>query len=198
MNNTTPMEITETIRSFCREIDPSQEPLFIRVEPKTNCRLNFCMTDVPRYQAQFGGAVQYGWRIWEAPGLLLEAEFHAAWRSPPGTLIDIIPAPDGEKTVLFLSDSRRVYEHQLVDNIRKPLTDSSEIKDIIASAKFLYEIKKKHFRNDGVDMAAVERELDQMRAKRDRAGFPKVGRNELCPCGSMRKYKKCCGTHNVA
>jgi uncharacterized protein len=23
---------------------------------------------------------------------------------------------------------------------------------------------------------------------------PKVGRNELCPCGSGRKYKKCCGS----
>jgi uncharacterized protein YecA (UPF0149 family) len=22
---------------------------------------------------------------------------------------------------------------------------------------------------------------------------PKVGRNDLCPCGSGRKYKKCCG-----
>ena len=24
--------------------------------------------------------------------------------------------------------------------------------------------------------------------------FSKVGRNDLCPCGSGRKYKKCCGT----
>ena len=24
---------------------------------------------------------------------------------------------------------------------------------------------------------------------------PKVGRNDPCPCGSGRKYKKCCGTH---
>ena len=23
---------------------------------------------------------------------------------------------------------------------------------------------------------------------------PKVGRNELCPCGSGKKYKKCCGS----
>jgi uncharacterized protein YchJ len=23
----------------------------------------------------------------------------------------------------------------------------------------------------------------------------KVGRNEPCPCGSGKKYKKCCGTH---
>ena len=23
--------------------------------------------------------------------------------------------------------------------------------------------------------------------------IPKVGRNDLCPCGSGKKYKKCCG-----
>jgi uncharacterized protein len=26
-----------------------------------------------------------------------------------------------------------------------------------------------------------------------RHNVPKVGRNDLCPCGSGRKYKKCCG-----
>jgi SEC-C motif-containing protein len=26
-----------------------------------------------------------------------------------------------------------------------------------------------------------------------RAGEPKVGRNDPCPCGSGKKYKKCCG-----
>lgn len=25
---------------------------------------------------------------------------------------------------------------------------------------------------------------------------PKVGRNELCPCGSGRKYKRCCGARS--
>ena len=24
---------------------------------------------------------------------------------------------------------------------------------------------------------------------------PKVGRNDLCPCGSGKKYKKCCGAN---
>lgn len=23
--------------------------------------------------------------------------------------------------------------------------------------------------------------------------YPKIGRNEKCPCGSDKKYKKCCG-----
>lgn len=26
---------------------------------------------------------------------------------------------------------------------------------------------------------------------------PKVGRNQLCPCGSKRKYKKCCLKKNA-
>jgi len=26
-----------------------------------------------------------------------------------------------------------------------------------------------------------------------KSGQPKVGRNDLCPCGSGKKYKKCCG-----
>lgn len=26
-----------------------------------------------------------------------------------------------------------------------------------------------------------------------RLSHPKVGRNDLCPCGSGKKYKKCCG-----
>jgi len=26
----------------------------------------------------------------------------------------------------------------------------------------------------------------------------KVGRNDLCPCGSGKKYKKCCGGHTAA
>ena len=25
---------------------------------------------------------------------------------------------------------------------------------------------------------------------------PKVGRNDPCPCGSGKKYKKCCGAGN--
>jgi uncharacterized protein YecA (UPF0149 family) len=25
---------------------------------------------------------------------------------------------------------------------------------------------------------------------------PKVGRNQLCPCGSGKKFKKCCGKAN--
>jgi len=37
---------------------------------------------------------------------------------------------------------------------------------------------------------ALERKWNQSVVKRNE---PKTGRNELCPCGSKKKYKKCCG-----
>jgi preprotein translocase subunit SecA len=39
---------------------------------------------------------------------------------------------------------------------------------------------------------AVQDALPQEPVRRD---LPKVGRNELCPCGSGKKYKKCCGAN---
>jgi SEC-C motif-containing protein len=29
--------------------------------------------------------------------------------------------------------------------------------------------------------------------KTEKRNQPKVGRNDPCPCGSAKKYKKCCG-----
>jgi uncharacterized protein len=35
------------------------------------------------------------------------------------------------------------------------------------------------------------------RASKPRSTTPKLGRNEMCPCGSGKKYKKCCGGATV-
>ena len=40
-----------------------------------------------------------------------------------------------------------------------------------------------------IQQVVSEVESSEPRQSRSR----KVGRNELCPCGSGRKYKKCCG-----
>jgi uncharacterized protein len=44
-----------------------------------------------------------------------------------------------------------------------------------------------------------EREADLgVDAPESRRSTPKIGRNELCPCGSGQKYKKCCGGATVS
>ena len=39
----------------------------------------------------------------------------------------------------------------------------------------------------------TNREGDEAPAKPYRRNGAKVGRNDLCPCGSGKKYKNCCG-----
>jgi uncharacterized protein len=54
-------------------------------------------------------------------------------------------------------------------------------------------------------LVGAYRYFRERRGDHDGAGFkseprraaPKVGRNELCPCGSGKKYKKCCGGATV-
>ena len=43
------------------------------------------------------------------------------------------------------------------------------------------------------DAADQQRAADSTAVKTIRRNVPKVGRNDPCPCGSGKKYKKCCG-----
>lgn len=45
----------------------------------------------------------------------------------------------------------------------------------------------------GIDIEAIQKKARQARAEAGRAKKkPKIGRNQKCPCGSGKKYKKCC------
>jgi SWIM/SEC-C metal-binding protein len=44
------------------------------------------------------------------------------------------------------------------------------------------------------DLSDLERLIDGPRPRKSASGSePRIGRNEPCPCGSGKKYKKCCG-----
>ncbi len=162
MKATTPKKITKVIRDFCEKIDFTQELVFVPVRPWENSGRQACFTNTPAYQKQYGGSIQCGWVIWETPGILLDATFHAIWVSPEGEFMDITPTDDGEENILFLPDSKRVYEHKLVESIREPLINDPVLMKLIEDDKFLFEIKKKHFKNDRIDNATVQAELERI------------------------------------
>jgi hypothetical protein len=62
---------------------------------------------------------------------MLDAEFHAVWSSPDGTLVDIVPKGDGEQRILFLPDSHRTWANKLVPNKRKALRNDPVLADYI-------------------------------------------------------------------
>jgi preprotein translocase subunit SecA len=44
---------------------------------------------------------------------------------------------------------------------------------------------------------AAQASQGEQKVKQIRLEQPKVGRNDPCPCGSGKKYKKCCGKDTV-
>lgn len=61
---------------------------------------------------------------------------------------------------------------------------------IDAKADYLYELPQW----EGIFSEAKRKEIrNQWRASKTVIKEDRVGRNDLCPCGSGKKYKKCCG-----
>ena len=128
MIQTTPIKITEKILKFCREkIDPTTNPIFLKLVPVGDCMLRDCFGNVENYMKKNGGGVQHGWIIWEIPNFSLEAEFHAVWVNGESEYIDITPKADGENKILFLPDSKRkdtggitpsIIEYEIENEIR--------------------------------------------------------------------------------
>jgi len=54
------------------------------------------------------------------------------------------------------------------------------------------EEKKRTYKEERRNVFESDKEEKKKPVKRN---MPKVGRNDLCPCGSGKKYKKCCGAN---
>jgi uncharacterized protein YecA (UPF0149 family) len=77
-----------------------------------------------------------------------------------------------------------------------------QVNDPGAGRLFSEDELKKRFRvetiDEAIDMAAaigkkiVKIDLGRLTAMQLARKPPKVGRNEPCPCGSGKKFKKCC------
>lgn len=116
----TPSAITPAIMTLCRELVANPEPRFLTVTPGPDADANDCFPVVERYVEEHGGSICYGWQLWEWPSVMIEAEFHAVWRSSTGELRDLTPKLRPVPQVLFLPDPGRKYEGRQVSNRRTP------------------------------------------------------------------------------
>ena len=110
MKHTTPREIDSNIKNLLSFLELKQSSGVrlklskvkgFKPEPK-NCHVNTyiqCKIE--------GGAIEYGWVIWQSIGGFTEAEFHSIWKNKRGEKLDITPRVDGEKKILFFPDPMR-------------------------------------------------------------------------------------------
>lgn len=99
---TTPSSIDSYVRRFCENISPGEEPVFLSPNPQPWSRDRFCNRNIERMISLHAGEGVLGFRIWYVEALYIEAERHAVWKTPEGTLVDISFYPDGEDRILFL------------------------------------------------------------------------------------------------
>jgi hypothetical protein len=133
-----------------------------------------------------------------------------SWSVLVGTCLDFHPAE-------FIEPIRRLYELELVDCVlvgdfdaveeaaeeepevprrqflerHSPITDTAE-----AIAWWDWSGPEDPFANlseDDLPPLEDEAYLPDVPGATYRREAPKIGRNDLCPCGSGKKYKKCCG-----
>lgn len=165
-------ELTRIASEFCDSISPGQTPFYVPYEPMAGEPPKECFSIVPKKIAAEGGEHVIGWGIHIAEHIWLEAEFHAIWQRPDGSLVDITPreGDNGLTDVLFLPDPTRKYEGRQVMPRYQPLTENPDVLRLI-------ELQHQFFRktNEG-DLAnqnayALTREhlliLDEMQKLRN-------------------------------
>lgn len=198
-----PSKITPAILALAHELVDGGQPQFVDVTPVADADPNDCFPVVERYARQHGGSVSYGWQIWEWPGVMVEAEFHAVHRSPAGALRDLTPKLLPTPRILFLPDPTRRYEGTQVSNVRRPLTADPRIVEFIQVCNDEFQLMNRGSRalQHGDIELSGEEATELVRIQERKAALyaqlasrpPRPGRNDPCTCGSGRKYKRCCG-----
>jgi len=98
--------------------------------------------------------------------------------------------------------ARKIDKSEFLDQLREAwgpvVKRNSDIDTEVANA--MERIRKsgfeKTFKAVGVtedDIREVLLDIQNSKGETFRHSSPKVGRNEPCPCGSGKKYKRCCG-----
>lgn len=98
----------------------------------------------------------------------------------------ITPESNTEKTV-STNKTQNVKTGTIMDGINNEL---EEITDSVTTLDSNNSLNKLDV--SSLDAATIKRLMDYQNRKPSVREYKKIGRNDPCPCGSGKKYKKCC------
>lgn len=81
---------------------------------------------------------------------------------------------------------------ELISRIHREVVEFLFHVEVKEHADVRLEEKKRTYKEERRNVFEGDKEEKKKPVKRN---MPKVGRNDLCPCGSGKKYKKCCGAN---
>ena len=98
----------------------------------------------------------------------------------------ITPESNTEKTV-FTNKIQNVKTGTIMDGINNELEEITDSATTLDSNNSLNKLDV-----SSLDAATIKRLMDYQNRKPSVREYKKIGRNDPCPCGSGKKYKKCC------
>ena len=196
----TPEKVDHDIARLISQLNSTEEPIFVIHSPEKHALSNECFPAVQQMVAINQGAMCLGWQIWRTE-FLVEAEFHAVWRSPQGALIDITPKLMSMKikNILFLPLPDAIYDGAQVDNVRLNISGNNIVDDFILVCEAIFKIQNKGVRAHqytfnlvGIE-AAHHEFLQNIRGHLGSMATQGRTKRSPCFCGSQSKYKHCHG-----
>jgi preprotein translocase subunit SecA len=96
----------------------------------------------------------------------------------------------------MFSEMLNLIEDKVTDTIFKVrLEAGTRAKSVFQSGRTQHQQVNQFELSERQRAAAQAPQGEASRVKQIKLAQPKVGRNDPCPCGSGKKYKKCCGTN---
>ncbi len=193
-----PEEINNDVIKLVNLLGIKTTPIYLDVNPEPYSKIVECFPNVNEKINRDGGTQCYGWQIWKTE-ILIEAEFHAVWKSPDGELRDITPKQISIPRILFLPDQAAKYNGCQIDNVRINTTQNRLVDDFIELSKAIFRFENKgerafdHELSLNAKEAHIHKMLNQMKVAVYAMIMQGSSRNSLCFCGSDKKYKHCHG-----
>jgi hypothetical protein len=196
MPTVAPERLLSPVLSFCNEVKSGSTPVFVPLVPDITATPRECFFNVHQAVDQRGGEIVYGWAVWWWPGVFIEAEHHAVWKAPDGSMLDVTPHERGNSATLFVADQDAIFDETSFyrrDNIRKSLRNDPDIQAWLDAMAQRYQLTEKY--SSGRAVSAPEDELIAVEAMAGQTAMKVYAKylkpNDRCPCGSGKKYKKC-------
>lgn len=194
-----PEKIDNGVTTLVEQIGISEEPLYIDVTPEPYAEVKECFSAVSQKIDKDGGSSQLGWEIWQIPGIMIEAEFHAVWKSPKGKLLDITPKSRPIDKILFIPDRNSKYDGAQRNNVRLNVSGKRLVDDYIRTSDAIHHLMNKGRRaykreiDFSDDEAITYQLLMKIKIMILKMALADKNINTLCICGSGKKYQFCHG-----
>lgn len=199
----TPAELSRTLAALVESLVPGAKPVYADSAPREGERSTDSFAVVARQVAAEQGEAVPGWVLRELPGVYVEAEFCALWRSPEGELRDVVPRETRTRRVMFLADPLRATAATPLPSVRRAVVNDPVLLQYLATFDGEAELFARGERDPDTgaqslspaDTPAYERLMAQRMPLHQKVLplYAEWGAYSPCWCGSGQKAKWCHG-----